>query len=65
MKKAIAFLTVLCLLLGVSALAESDALVVYFSCTGTTEGVAQRLANVTGADLYEIAPAVPYTPTRT
>ena len=61
MKKAIAFLTVLCLLLGVGALAESDALVVYFSCTGTTEGVAQRLAKVTGADLYQIVPAVPYT----
>ena len=57
MKKAIAFLMVLCMLLGVSALAEqvdhSDALVVYFSCTGTTRGVAEKLANVTGADLYD------------
>ena len=61
MKKAIAFLMVLCMLLGVSALAESDTLVVYFSCTGTTKGVAEKLANVTGADLYEIVPAVPYT----
>ena len=65
MKKAIAFLMVLCMLLGVSALAEqvdhSDTLVVYFSCTGTTRGVAEKLANVTGADLYEIVPAVPYT----
>lgn len=65
MKKAIAFLMVLCMLLGVGALAEeaahSDALVVYFSCTGTTKGVAEKLANVTGADLYEIVPAVPYT----
>ena len=61
MKKAIAFLMVLCMLLGVSASAESDALVVYFSCTGTTQGVAERLANVTGADLYEIVPAGPYT----
>ena len=56
---------VLCMLLGVSALAEqvdqSDTLVVYFSCTGTTRGVAEKLANVTGADLYEIVPAVPYT----
>ena len=61
MKQAIAFLMVLCMLLGVSALAESDTLVIYFSCTGTTKGVAEKLANVTGADLYEIVPAVPYT----
>ena len=65
MKKAIAFLMVLCLLLGVGALAEevdhSDTLVVYFSCTGTTKGVAEKLAGVTGADLYEIVPAEPYT----
>jgi len=37
------------------------ALVAYFSCTGTTEGVARKLANVTGADLYQIVPAEPYT----
>ena len=65
MKKAIAFLMILCMVLGVGALAEeaahSDALVVYFSYTGTTKGVAEKLANVTGADLYEIVPAVPYT----
>ncbi len=64
MKKAIAILMVLCLL-GMGALAEeaahSDTLVVYFSATGTTRGVAERLANVTGADLYEIVPAEPYT----
>ena len=61
MKKALAFLMVFCMLLGVSALAESDTLVVYFSCTGTTKGVAEKLADVTGADLHEIVPAVPYT----
>ncbi|MBQ6349181.1 MAG: flavodoxin [Clostridia bacterium] len=65
MKRMIAWLMVLCLLMGVGALAEdaghSDALVVYFSCTGTTKGVAEKLAKVTGADLYEIVPAVPYT----
>ncbi len=44
-----------------SELEKSDTLVVYFSCTGTTRGVAERLADVTGADLYEIIPAVPYT----
>ena len=36
-------------------------LVVYFSATGTTKGVAERLASVTGADIYEIVPAEPYT----
>lgn len=36
-------------------------LVAYFSCTGTTRSVAKKLAKVTGADLYEIVPAEPYT----
>lgn len=53
------------LIFGGSALAEetekSDTLVVYFSCTGTTKGVAEKLAEVTDADLYEIVPAQPYT----
>ena len=37
-------------------------LVAYFSATGTTKKVAENLAKATGADLYEIKPAVPYTP---
>ena len=37
------------------------ALVVYFSATGTTKGVAQRLAGAIGADIFEIIPARPYT----
>lgn len=36
-------------------------LVAYFSATGTTKAVAQRLANLSGADLYEIQPQVSYT----
>lgn len=40
---------------------ESKTLVVYFSATGTTEDVAQQIASVTGADLYEITAAQPYT----
>ena len=39
----------------------SAALVVYFSATGTTRGVAERIAALTGADLLEIIPAQPYT----
>ncbi len=40
--------------------AESKILVAYFSVTGNTEGVAQKLANGLGADLYEITPSEPY-----
>ncbi|MBR6939931.1 MAG: flavodoxin [Clostridia bacterium] len=36
-------------------------LVVYFSATGTTKGVAEKIANVTNADLYEIKAAQAYT----
>ncbi len=40
---------------------EMKVLVAYFSATGVTKGVAQQLAEVTGADLHEIKPAQPYT----
>ena len=36
-------------------------LVVYFSVTGNTKAVAEEITRLTGADLYEIVPAVPYT----
>lgn len=36
-------------------------LVAYFSATGTTKRVAQNLARVANADLFEIKPAKPYT----
>lgn len=36
-------------------------LVVYFSATGTTEGVAQTIADTVGADLFEVVPSDPYT----
>ena len=38
-----------------------NALVAYFSATGTTAGLAGRLAEALKAPLYEIRPAVPYT----
>lgn len=39
------------------------ALVAYFSASGTTAKAAKALAKASGADLYEIKPAVPYTST--
>lgn len=44
-----------------AAPADTKTLVAYFSATGVTKGVATQLAEVAGADLYEIAPAQPYT----
>ncbi len=39
----------------------SKILVAYFSATNNTEGVAQKLADGLGADIYEIVPEQPYT----
>ena len=36
-------------------------LVAYFSASGVTAKMAERLADIAGADLYEIEPEVPYT----
>lgn len=40
---------------------EVKALVVYFSATGNTKAVAQTLAGLQGADIYEIVPQEPYS----
>lgn len=40
---------------------EERVLVVYFSATGTTKRVAEMIADITGADLYEIKAAQEYT----
>lgn len=40
---------------------ESKVLVAYFSATGTTEGVAEHIANGLNTDIYEIVPEDPYT----
>ena len=40
----------------------SKILVAYFSISGTTKGVAEEIANLLNADLYEIKAKVPYKP---
>ncbi|MDO4567067.1 MAG: flavodoxin [Oscillospiraceae bacterium] len=39
----------------------SKNLVAYFSASGVTKAVAEKLAQATGADIYEIKPAQPYS----
>ena len=41
--------------------AVSNVLIAYFSCTGTTKGVAEHIEAKTGGTLYEIVPQIPYT----
>lgn len=45
----------------VNAADNSNILVVYFSCTGTTESAAKNIQNTLGADIYEIEPSEPYS----
>lgn len=40
---------------------ENTTLVAYFSCTGTTAGIAELIAEQANADLYTITPAQPYS----
>ncbi|MEW4412788.1 flavodoxin [Clostridium sp. AN503] len=41
--------------------AKKDTLVAYFSATGTTKSIAEKIAALTGADQYEILPAEHYS----
>lgn len=69
MKHIVTILCAAVLLLGATACAQNrkenkemkKTLVAYFSATGTTKAAAERLAKEMNADLYEIAPEVPYT----
>ena len=67
MKKAL--FTLMCVL-GLASCAQaqkqnevknSKTLVTYFSATGTTKAVAEKMAKAGGADLFEIEPAQKYT----
>lgn len=40
---------------------DKKILVAYFSASGVTAKAAWKLSEVTGADLYEIKPEIPYT----
>ena len=68
MKKLLSILTMITAIFATSNLkaeepdmANDKMLVAYFSATGTTAAVAERLANVMGADLFAIQPETPYT----
>ena len=70
MKKLIAGMISLMLLFSLisGAFAEETAqepirhiLIVYFSATGTTKGVAEKLQEALNVDIYEIVPEAPYT----
>lgn len=39
----------------------SNSLVVYFSATGNTKTLAEKIAALSGSDIYEIVPEIPYT----
>ena len=45
----------------VNNMGTKNILVAYFSATGTTKRVAEKIAELTGADIYEIVPANPYS----
>ena len=44
-----------------NTMSNNNILVAYFSATGTTKRVAEKIAELTGADIYEIVPQNPYS----
>ena len=59
--RKITFIFILFLFLFSVAAAEGNSTVIYFSCTGTTEQIAQWIAEETGSDICRILPEEPYT----
>ena len=47
---------------GMNKVHNSKTLVAYFSATGTTARAAEKVAKITGGELYAITPAQSYTP---
>ena len=63
MKRFLVLILTTMLLLSVAyAEQESRTLVVYYSASGTTQAIAEQIAALTGAALYEITPVQSYTP---
>ena len=60
MKKSL-ILTLAVIFMAVCTAKEPKVLITYFSPTGTTKSLSQDLAAATGADLFEIEGAQPYT----
>ena len=58
--KKIIVAVLICMMMIPVAIAE-NAIVVYFSATGTAEQIANGIAAQTGADMFAIEPVVPYT----
>ena len=62
MKRILIFAAILITL---TSCAQNDknmkTLVTYFSATGNTEAVAKQIADIAGADIFEIRPEVPYS----
>lgn len=58
--KKISILIVLTLMC-ISCCKNNTTLVAYFSATGTTKAVAEKIAAASGSDLFEIRPETPYT----
>ena len=69
MKKLLLIILVICLIGGILFFAKTsnsnnsktDVLVAYFSATGNTKSVAEKLATAINADLFEIVPKQLYT----
>lgn len=58
---AVITFTLLFIKTGESNMTNNKVLVAYFSATGNTKTIAEKLANEIGADLFEIKPAQIYT----
>jgi flavodoxin len=60
MKKTLV-LAIAVMMMAVCSAQQSKVLITYFSASGTTKSLSQDLAKATGADLFEIEGAQPYT----